>query len=162
MMKIISTGELYTSGELAELGPEPISDTFTKTYLAGVLGTRRRSIKEVLLDQAVVAGLGNIYVAEVLFRARINPTVIANRVSAPRLARIHAAIVEVIQEALETSSTFEVDPENINGSYSVSGGEEKWRVYDRENLACRVCSAKIRRISQAGRSTYFCGRCQRV
>jgi formamidopyrimidine-DNA glycosylase len=162
MMKIVANGELYTSGELAGLGPEPISDTFTKAYLAGVLRSRRRSIKEVLMDQSVVAGLGNIYVAEVLFRARVKPTAIANSLSSPRLARIHSSIVEVIQEALETSSNFEVDPENINGSYSVSAGEEKWRVYDRENQACRVCSAKIHRVVQSGRSTYFCGRCQRV
>jgi formamidopyrimidine-DNA glycosylase len=162
MMKIVPNGQLYTSSELASLGPEPISDAFTKTYLAGVLGSRRRSIKEVLMDQSVVAGLGNIYVAEILFRARVKPTAIANRLSAPRLARVHAAIIEVIQEALDTSSTFEVDPENINGSYSVSSGEEKWRVYDRENQACRVCGARIRRVVQSSRSTYFCSRCQRV
>jgi formamidopyrimidine-DNA glycosylase len=162
MMKIVPSSDLYTSGELAGLGPEPISDAFTKAYLAGVLGTRRRSIKEVLMDQSVVAGLGNIYVAEILFRARVKPTAVANRLSAPRLARVHSAIVEVIQEALESSSNFEVDPENINGSYSVSAGEEKWLVYDRENQACRVCSARIRRVVQSGRSTYFCGRCQRV
>jgi formamidopyrimidine-DNA glycosylase len=162
MMKIVPSSDLYTSGELADLGPEPISDAFTKTYLAGVLGTRRRSIKEVLMDQSVVAGLGNIYVSEVLFRARVKPTAIANRLSVPRLARIHAAIVEVIQEALEASSIFEVDPENINGSYSVGAGEEKWRVYDRENQECHVCRARIRRVVQSGRSSYFCGRCQRV
>jgi formamidopyrimidine-DNA glycosylase len=162
MMKLIPSAELSSSSELAGLGPEPISDAFTRSYLACVLQSRRRSIKEVLMDQSVVAGLGNIYVAEVLFRARVNPAAIANRLSAPRLARVHTAIIEVIQEALEASSTFKVDPENINGSYSVNAGEEKWRVYDREDQACHVCSAKIRRVLQAGRSTYFCGRCQRV
>jgi formamidopyrimidine-DNA glycosylase len=162
MMKIIPTGELQSSSELKGLGPEPISGALTIKYLSGVLGKRRRSIKEALMDQSVVAGLGNIYVAEVLFRARVKPTAIARNISTPRLARIQAAILEVIQEALERSSAFEVDPENIDGRYSGSAVDAKWRVYDRENQECSVCSTKIRRISQAGRSTYFCARCQRV
>lgn len=161
LMKLVSEAELYAAKELRELAPEPFSDEFSPDYLHTVLNRSRRTLKETLLDQKKVTGLGNIYAAEALFIARINPFMIAAEFSRQRAPRLHRAIREVLEESITHGSTMNVDPENIDGSYYGGGYEGRWRVYDREGEPCGVCKAKIQRISHAGRSTYFCPRCQR-
>jgi formamidopyrimidine-DNA glycosylase len=161
LMKIVPEAELYETKELRRLAPEPFSDEFTPAYLHATLSRSRRTLKETLIDQTRVTGLGNIYAAEVMFLARINPFARAHEISRRRVPRLHRAILDVLSESIAHGSTLNVDPENIDGSYTEGGYEGRWRVYDREDEPCPNCGARIRRVSHAGRSTYFCPRCQR-
>lgn len=161
MMKVALAERLSEERSLRGLAPEPFSAEFTPDYLASVLARTRKSLKDVLLDQRRVTGLGNIYAAEALHLARVNPFGEAARLPRRQVARLHRAILEVLGEALAHGSTMNVDPENIEGSYFGGGGYTgRWRVYDREGEPCRRCREAVRRVSLAGRSTYFCARCQ--
>jgi formamidopyrimidine-DNA glycosylase len=161
LMKLADADSLHQTRELRSLAPEPFSESFTDEYLRTVLARSRRTLKETLLDQKKVTGLGNIYAAEVLFLARANPLAVAADFSRRRVAALRRAILEVLAEAIAHGSTMNVDPEDIDGSYYGGAYEGRWRVYDREGEACVKCRAPIRRVVQAGRSTYFCPRCQR-
>jgi formamidopyrimidine-DNA glycosylase len=161
MMKIVAASELYEAKELRSLAPEPFSNEFTPDYLHQAISRSHRTLKETLLDQKRVLGLGNIYAAEVMFLARINPFITASELSRRRVPRLHRAILDVLSESLSHGSTMNVDPENIDGSYYGGDYEGHWRVYDREDEPCPSCNAPILRISHAGRSTFFCPRCQR-
>jgi formamidopyrimidine-DNA glycosylase len=160
MMKIVPAPQLYETKELRRLAPEPFSDQFTIDYLYSALARSRRTLKETLIDQTKVAGLGNIYAAEAMFLARANPFIMAARFSRRRVPRLHRAIIDVLGEAIAHGSTLNVDPQNIDSSYYGGAYEGHWRVYDREGEPCVVCGARIKRRSHAGRSTYFCPRCQ--
>lgn len=161
LMKIVPFAELHQAKELRALAPEPFSDEFDSRYLLSALARSRRTLKETLLDQTKVTGLGNIYAAEAMFMARANPFTTAALFSPRRVPRLHRAIIEVLTESIAHGSTLNVDPENIDGSYYGGGYEGRWRVYAREDEPCLTCRARIRRIAHAGRSTYFCPRCQR-
>ncbi len=161
MMKLVPEELLFEAKELRALAPEPFSEEFSPAYLHHALSRSRRTLKETLLDQRKVTGLGNIYAAEALFIARVNPFLKACEFSVRRAPRLHQAIREVLEESIAHGSTMNVDPENIDGSYYGGSYEGHWRVYDREGEACPACRAVIQRITQAGRSTYFCPRCQR-
>jgi formamidopyrimidine-DNA glycosylase len=161
MMKVVPAAELHETKELRSLAPEPFSDEFTPAYLRAALARSRRTLKETLLDQKRVLGLGNIYAAEVMFLARVNPFTTAAQLSKARVPRLHRAILEVLGESLALGSTMNVDPENIDGSYYGGSYEGRWRVYDREGKPCPACRASIRRVAHAGRSTFYCPRCQR-
>ncbi|HEV2914078.1 MAG TPA: bifunctional DNA-formamidopyrimidine glycosylase/DNA-(apurinic or apyrimidinic site) lyase [Pyrinomonadaceae bacterium] len=163
MMKLVARSRLYETKELRQLAPEPFSESFTPDYLHAALSRSRRTLKETLIDQRRVTGLGNIYAAEALFLARVNPFITASEFSKRRVPRLHRAILDIFTESLAHGAALEIDPENIDGSYYSGGGDAggRWRVYDREGEPCPACKASIRRISQRGRSTYFCPRCQR-
>lgn len=161
MMKIVAAAELSETKELSGLAPEPFSAEFTPDYLYQALQRSRRTLKETLLDQKKVTGLGNIYAAEAMFIARVNPLRTASDLSKRRVPKLHQAILDVLGEAIRHGSTEGVDPENIDASYFGGSNDGGWRVYDREGEPCIVCGARIRRITQGGRSTYFCPRCQR-
>jgi formamidopyrimidine-DNA glycosylase len=161
LMKIVRAAELMEAKELRSLAPEPFSEEFTIDYLHAALSRSRRTLKETLLDQKRVLGLGNIYAAETMFMARINPFTVAAELSKRRVPRLHRAILDILSESLSHGSTMNVDPENIDGSYYGGSYEGHWRVYDREGEPCPNCKSGIRRVSHAGRSTFFCPRCQR-
>jgi formamidopyrimidine-DNA glycosylase len=161
LMRLVAADELFRTKELRALAPEPFSEEFTPDYLASALARSRRTLKETLLDQTKVTGLGNIYAAEALFLARANPFQVAADFSRRRAPRLHQAILEILREAIEHGSTMNVDPEDIDASYYGGGYEGRWRVYDREGEPCPLCGARVRRLAHAGRSTYFCPRCQR-
>ena len=162
LMKVVCADRLAEARELRDLAPEPFSEEFTPVYLARTLARTRRALKDVLLDQTKVTGLGNIYAAEVLFLAGLDPFAPASGLAPRRVTRLHRAVLEVLGEALAHGSTMNVDPEDIDGSYFGGGGfNGRWRVYDREGEPCQKCRAAVRRVSRAGRSTYFCPRCQR-
>lgn len=144
-----------------DLAPEPLGDEFTPEYLCGVMQTSRRSIKEFLLDQTKVCGLGNIYASEALFITGINPKTAANKISKKRVAPLHTAIKQVLQESIDHGSTMNVDPNKIEDSYYGGAYESRWRVYDQEGKPCPKCQSPIKRIVQGARSTYYCARCQR-
>lgn len=162
MMKIAETSELAETKELKNLAPEPFSDEFDSKYLRRKLSESKKSIKEFLLDQTKVCGLGNIYASEALFLSGINPQIAANLISDRRAAVLHGKIREVLAESIRHGSTMNADAENIDGSYYGGEYEGRWRVYDQEKKSCFKCRAEIKRIKQAGRSTYFCPKCQQT
>jgi formamidopyrimidine-DNA glycosylase len=146
--------------ELTTLAPEPLSDEFTEEYFFETLSRSKRSLKQLLLDQTRVTGLGNIYAGEALFLAGINPLKPANRLSKPRARKLYDAIRQVLHEAIEAGSTLKIDMADGSASYFETP-ERFWRVYEREGEPCVNCKAKIKRVVHAGRSTYYCPRCQR-
>ena len=160
LMKIVATDALYEAREIKKLAPEPFSDDFSPEYFRRVLKTSKKSLKEFLLDQTKVLGLGNIYASEAMFLARVNPQLAAHEVSARKANVLFEKIREVLAESIAHGSTLNVNPENIDGSYYGGGYEQRWRVYDREKEPCLMCETSIRRIVQGGRSTYLCPRCQ--
>lgn len=161
LMKIVDTDGLHQAKELAKLAPEPFSDEFSLKYFRNALAGSSRSLKEFLLDQTKVCGLGNIYASEAMFAAGIDPRISANRVSARRASRLFESVRAVLAEAVEHNANRPVDPENLEGSYFSGGNADGWLVYDRENEECVKCGSTIIRLKQGGRSTYFCRRCQR-
>lgn len=161
LMKIVETSLVNETESIRRLAPEPLSDAFSPEYLRAQLGSSKRSLKEFLIDQTKVSGLGNIYAAEVMFLAKLNPRQIAGTVSNPKSIVLHSKIREVLNEAVTLGATLEINETNIGDSIYGSGSESAWRVYDREGKACVVCESPICRIRQGGRSTYFCRRCQR-
>jgi len=154
----------------AKLGPEPLSAEFSTDYLQRELGRSRQSIKVKLLDQTVVAGVGNIYASEALFLAGVSPRTRANKLKRAQITRLIAAIRKVLGEAIRFGSTIQL---NHGGADARDGlfyfgraedvpdyYEERLRVYDRAGQGCRRCRTPIRRIVQAARSTFFCPKCQ--
>ena len=146
---------------LREIGPEPLGNGFDETYLAVRLAGRNAPVKAALLDQKLVAGLGNIYVCEVLHRARIDPRRKAGRVAAARVAALVPLIREVLAEAIEAGGSSLRDYRQTDGELGYF--QHTFRVYGREGAPCPTpgCTGTIARIVQAGRSTFFCPRCQR-
>jgi formamidopyrimidine-DNA glycosylase len=165
VMKLVRTDRLPTLKELARLGPDPIDERFTLDYLQAVLSRSRRSIKEFLLDQSKIAGLGNIYAAEALFRAGIRPTRLASSIakSVRRTSRLYDAIREAIIQAIESRGEIALHFRIIHpdGSSDSQTTDERFFVYDRAGQPCFVCGSRIRKIKQGGRSTCYCPKCQR-
>ena len=151
---------------LRHLGPEPLSEAFDAAHLAAELARRAAPVKNVLLDQHVVAGLGNIYACEALFVARISPRRKARslapsgRVTA-RVERLVAAVKEVLEDAIRAGGSTLRDHQRVNGE--AGGYQQQFHVYGREGKPCLRpgCDGIIRRITQSGRSTFYCPRCQR-
>lgn len=143
---------------LQKLGAEPLSDEFSLDYFSRVLANRRRPIKNALLEQSLIAGIGNIYADEALFMSRIHPLTLANDLQPEQLEKLHAAIIEVLETSIgEGGTTFSDfrDIQGVNGNY----GGLAW-VYGRDRTPCRVCGTTIERIKLAGRSAHFCPQCQ--
>jgi formamidopyrimidine-DNA glycosylase len=159
LMKIVKTSELHDAKELKKLAPEPFSDDFSIDYLTRTSRTSKRSLKEFLIDQTKVTGLGNIYACEAMFLAGVHPGIRTRKLSKPRLARLHESIVTTLAEAAAHAQNIIPDPENLEGGY-FSGSNGGWLVYDREGEPCRTCGTVITRLKQGGRSTYFCRTCQ--
>jgi formamidopyrimidine-DNA glycosylase len=143
---------------LRVLGIDALSRNFTSNRLAQLLAASKRPLKEFLLDQSHVTGLGNIYSCESLWRARLDPRRRTNTLKPAEARRLHKAIVSVLARALECC--LHPAPDFRNPEWWFQGLEEILRVYGREGKPCRRCGAPIRRIAQGGRSTYCCGRCQ--
>jgi formamidopyrimidine-DNA glycosylase len=146
--------------ELLALAPEPLSENFTEDYFLKTLSRSHRTLKTLLLDQTRVLGLGNIYAVEALFLAGIHPLKLAHTLSKPRARKLYQAIRQVLQEAIDSGSTLRIDLSDGQASYFGSS-ERFWRVYEREGEPCVNCGTPIRRIVHAGRSTYFCPKCQK-
>jgi formamidopyrimidine-DNA glycosylase len=154
---LVATAELEGWGPIAELGPEP--GAISAESLLKAFRGRAAPIKSMLLDQRIIAGLGNIYVCEALHRAHINPQRSAGGLSSASAERLAAAIREVIDEAIEAGGSTLRDyarPDGELGYFS-----KRFAVYDREGQPCTVCGAIVRRIVQGGRSTFYCPKCQR-
>ena len=143
---------------LQKLGPEPFSPAFNPTYLGERLAGSKRPIKTALLDQGLVAGVGNIYADESLFMSRISPHTPCNRLRPQQLERLHAAVVEVLTTSIGAGGTTFSDFRDLtgtNGNY----GHAAW-VYRRSGEPCRVCGSPIQRDKLSGRSSHWCPNCQ--
>jgi formamidopyrimidine-DNA glycosylase len=145
------------------MGPEPLDEGFTTEVLSAALRGRRTPIKAALLDQRIVAGLGNIYVSEALFRAGISPRRLAGSVPGVRAARLVPAIKATLGEAIEAGGSSLRDYVQPDGELGYF--QHAWKVYGRAGMACERCPgppacAGVKRIVQAGRSTFFCPRTQ--
>lgn len=154
---------------IANLGPEPLGMDFDRPSFATALKRSRRPIKVKLLDQTLVAGIGNIYASEALFRARISPCLAAHRLTHAQVGRLWRAIREVLATAIRLGSTIPLNFGEADGDGLFYFGravgtldfyEERLRVYDRKGKPCARCGTAIKRIVQAARSTFFCPRCQ--
>lgn len=141
------------------LGTDPLSRDFASARLLEMLRSSRQPLKLFLLDQTRIAGLGNIYSNEAMWRARIDPRRPANRVTDAEAKRLHKAIVDVLRRALECC--LHPAPDFRNPDWWFQGLERILRVYGREGEKCRRCLQPIQRIEQGGRSTYWCRRCQK-
>ena len=159
-MGLIQTGDVDGHDWFRNLGPEPLSNVFGAADLKHGFAGRRTPVKIALLDQAVVAGLGNIYVCEALYRSRISPLSAAGSISGPRLETLASAIRAVLREAVEAGGSTLKDFANAEGGQGYF--QHRFDVYGREGEACHTpaCSGAVRRIVQSGRSTFYCPRCQ--
>ena len=144
---------------IAALGPDPLSTQFTPSALRGQLGGSVRPLRTALMDPETVAGLGNIYSNEALWRARLDPRRAANSLSDAECLRLHKSIVEVLRRALECC--LHPRPDFRQPDWWFAGLEKIIRVYDHEGKPCARCGAKIRRFRQGGRSAFVCLRCQK-
>ncbi|MCB2058317.1 MAG: bifunctional DNA-formamidopyrimidine glycosylase/DNA-(apurinic or apyrimidinic site) lyase [Novosphingobium sp.] len=156
---LVETARIGSWPAFATLGPEPLGDGLSPSKLKSALSGRKAAIKLMLLDQRIVAGLGNIYVCEALFRAGIDPRKAAGAVSGQALARLVPQIKAVIAEAIEAGGSSLRDyarPDGELGYFS-----KRFDVYDREGQPCSRCGAPVKRFAQGGRSTWYCPKCQK-
>lgn len=160
-MDLTATKDIDAHKLLAKLGPEPLGNSFDAVYLDRILQGRNTPIKAALLDQRIVAGLGNIYVCEALNRARISPRRKAGNMGAARVARLVPEIREVLQEAIAAGGSSLRDHRQADGELGYF--QHNFKAYGREGQPCRTpdCIGIIERIVQSGRSTFFCPKCQR-
>jgi len=161
LIDYVERGEEKTHALLAELGPEPLDPGFDGAYLGAVLARKLTPIKAALLDQRIVAGLGNIYVCEALYRARLAPERLAGSISRARLGRLAAAVRSVLNEAIAAGGSSLRDYVQADGELGYF--QHRWAVYGREGEPCPGCNCAegVRRIVQSGRSTFFCAKRQR-
>ncbi|WP_170420959.1 bifunctional DNA-formamidopyrimidine glycosylase/DNA-(apurinic or apyrimidinic site) lyase [Ruegeria arenilitoris] len=160
-MDLMPTATAEQHKLLAVLGPEPLGNDFNETYLIEAFRGRASPVKAALLDQRIVAGLGNIYVCEALYRARVSPRRKAGQISAGRVEALVPVIRTVLAEAIEAGGSSLRDFRQADGELGYF--QHSFDVYGREGQPCRTegCGAEIRRITQSGRSTFYCAQCQR-
>lgn len=155
---LVPAASLDGWGPFAALGPEPLGPALTPQHLRSAFANRIAPVKQLLLDQAIVAGLGNIYVCEALFRSGIRPDKEAGRVSLPALTRLVTTIRAVLAEAIAAGGSTIRDYAQPSGELGYFAAS--WQVYGREGQAC-TCGEPVLRFVQGGRSTFWCRRCQR-
>ena len=161
VIDLLKTENLELSGMLSQIGPEPLSNSFNEAYFVSTMRLKKTNIKSALLDQRVVAGLGNIYVCEALFRAGISPKRKALRISHKKLSSLVPIIKEILLEAISSGGSSLRDFRNASGDLGYF--QHSFDVYGREDQDCynTECYSKIKRITQAGRSSFYCSNCQR-
>ena len=155
---LVDSADLDSWPAFAALGPEPLGEDLTPAHLARAFASRVSSVKVLLLDQRMVAGLGNIYVCEALHRARIRPDRAAGAVSRPALAKLVPAIKQVLGESIAAGGSTIRDYAQPNGELGYFAAS--WQVYGREGLPC-ACGGTVQRFVQGGRSTFWCPKCQK-
>ncbi len=160
-MDLLATDQAEAHPLLAAIGPEPFGNSFDEPYLIAALTNRKTPMKSALLDQKTVAGLGNIYVCEALFRSKIHPARPAWRVSKDRISRLVPIIRTVLSDAIGSGGSSLRDFRQADGELGYF--QHSFDVYGREDAPCRTpgCTSTIRRIVQSGRSTFYCPSCQR-
>ena len=155
-MELVSPGEI---SRLDHIGPEPLSNHFNSDVLRTAFKGKKSKIKSALLDQRIVAGLGNIYVCEALFRSRISPRRASGRLKVAETEVLTGHIKDVLSEAIEAGGSSLRDFANTDGNLGYF--QHNFDVYGREGESCRACAHPIKRIVQTGRSTFYCPQCQK-
>lgn len=160
-MDLLDTASADDHKLLASIGPEPLGNDFHESHLIAALKGRNTPIKSALLDQRIVAGLGNIYVCEALYRAGIHPARKAGRIATPRIAALVPIIREVLSDAIEAGGSSLRDFRQADGELGYF--QHRFDVYGREGEPCHKedCATPITRITQSGRSSFYCSQCQR-
>jgi formamidopyrimidine-DNA glycosylase len=159
LMTLVNTGTLEDDKLFCDIGVEPLSAKFNTAYLAKVLDGKKTPIKSALLDQRLIAGLGNIYVCEALFRSSISPKRLAGSIQKDRLAPLAAAIKKVLKDAIAAGGSTLRDHAQATGD--PGNFQHHFLVYGREGKPCKLdCPGTVKRIVQAGRSTFYCPKCQ--
>ena len=160
LMTIVETASIESHALFKDLGIEPLSKQFNVAYLEAELKGKKTPVKSALLDQRVIAGLGNIYACEALWRARISPKRRAARLKRNEISLLVPAIKEVLEDAVKAGGSSLRDHRRTNGELGYF--QKAFAVYDREGQPClrRGCKGTIKRIVQSGRSTFFCPTCQ--
>ncbi|HYJ35293.1 MAG TPA: bifunctional DNA-formamidopyrimidine glycosylase/DNA-(apurinic or apyrimidinic site) lyase [Rhizomicrobium sp.] len=159
LMALVDTERLEHDKLFLGLGIEPLSDGFNTNYLAKVLDGKKTPIKSALLDQRLIAGLGNIYVCEALFRAGISPKRLAGSIKRERLPVLVTAIKKVLKDAIAAGGSTLRDHAQATGD--PGNFQHHFLVYGREGKPCKLgCKGTVKRIVQAGRSTFYCPKCQ--
>ena len=159
MVRLVERGALASTAELKGLGPEPLSREFNADYLAEKAHGRTAAIKNLIMDQRIVAGIGNIYASEILFRAGVRPTRRAGRVTRSEIEKIAAAVPVILRAAIGSNGT-------TFRSYRDSRGQPgrfaaRLRVYGREGKPCYTCSTPIKNVVVGQRASFYCPKCQR-
>ena len=155
---LLPTGEVDDWPPVAKLGVDPLDESFTVDLLRGLLARKRGAIKTALMDQTVIAGLGNVYSGEILFQARLHPQRRASELSEREAQRLHASIVAELQRGLKLGGSSEMAFLHLDGSEGCY--QETFQVKGRKGEPCFVCATPIERVKIGGRGTYFCPRCQ--
>ena len=160
-MDLLDTATADSHKLLAVLGPEPLGNDFHENHLVTAFKGRKTPVKSALLDQGIIAGLGNIYVCETLFRAGISPRREVGKISAPRVAALVPIIRQVLLDAIAAGGSSLKDFRQANGELGYF--QHTFDVYGREGEPCRRagCGGTVARITQSGRSSFYCGKCQR-
>lgn len=143
---------------LKDLGPEPLGSDFTKEYLKNALGKKKSCLKALLLNQSLVAGLGNIYVDEALHQANLHPQKLGNNLSPEEVNKLYCAIKKVLKQGIENKGTSIKD--YVDGEGKAGSNQENLWVYGRKGNSCKKCGLPIEKIKVAGRSSFFCPKCQ--
>ncbi|MYL53246.1 DNA-formamidopyrimidine glycosylase [Pontibacillus yanchengensis] len=156
---LYNMGEEFNVPPLEQLGPEPFEDSFSVPYLHNKLKRTNRHIKTVLLDQTILAGLGNIYVDEALFKAAIHPLRIASSITEDEVRSLHRSIQETLREAVAQGGTTIRSYVNTQGQIGMF--QQQLNVYGREEENCNVCSTPITKLKVGGRGTHVCLTCQK-
>lgn len=157
---LANSAALHDLPALASLGVEPLGNAFSEAALAGMLKSRKTPIKLALLDQRLIAGLGNIYVCEALFRAGIHPARPAGALTTREIAKLYPAIRAVLEEAIEAGGSTLRDFRHEDGALGYF--QHSFAVYGREFEPCPACATPIARMTHGGRSSFFCTSCQRI
>ncbi len=160
-MDLLPTATAEQHKLLSVLGPEPLGNDFHEQHLIDAFKGKNSPVKSALLDQGIVAGLGNIYVCEALYRGKVSPRRKAGQISAPRVAALVPIIRKVLQDAIEAGGSSLRDFRQADGELGYF--QHSFDVYGREGEPCRTegCGAEIKRITQSGRSSFYCAQCQR-
>ncbi|MFZ3132436.1 MAG: zinc finger domain-containing protein, partial [Desulfosporosinus sp.] len=149
----------FSEFSLSKLGPEPLEDAFTSEVLKNRFGKKKVFVKAALLDQTVLAGMGNIYVDESLFLAGLSPNRRVDTLSEEEISKLHQAIQNVLQAGIDAHGTSFRDYRDANGEKG--SFQQALQVYGRGGKPCQVCGQTLERIRLAGRGTVYCSRCQR-
>ncbi len=159
MMDLVQTDKLEQHKPIKGIGPEPLGNAFSGPILAAALKGKKTSIKAAILDQKVVAGVGNIYASEALFRAGISPKRLAMRVQGERAEKLAQSIKTVLNEAVAAGGSSLRDYVQADGELGYF--QHRWRVYEKEGQPCPNGDGTVKRITQGGRSTFYCPKCQK-
>ncbi|MFZ2390338.1 MAG: DNA-formamidopyrimidine glycosylase [Minisyncoccales bacterium] len=150
--------ELMASKEFSKIGPEPLTDVFTLSEFKKLFEKKKGKIKQVLMDQNFISGIGNIYASEILFKARIHPEEEIKNLKNEDLKNIYTAMRDILNKAIELRGDSFSDFRTLYGEKG--GAQNMNKVYQKENKPCPRCKGMIRRITQGGRGTFFCPKCQ--